>query len=708
MRRFRMRKTLMDYMVIAITPALIMLLVGSLVFFLLTVFYDGLYDSRLRFIFSCFVFAIVLIARISIEEGNERAVLFAVPLAVVMLVAVMRFSDLNLLFSISLIGLIWWSTDRLTWDSTVIDDQVDSSGEGLLQTLGLDTSDSKSTEGQTTPEPFATTSPEDPPQQTGWFTQRRRQQSGHAPGRWVIYFSLAALPLFGFGQAMIPNATPARLHASFNQMVVYVAAGIGLLMTTSFLGLRRYLRQRQMEMPVNVSGVWLGVGSAMIVGILVLCTALPRPVGGLSVARPFAVDSEDRTPNHWGPFDDGPEDEESGSKTVVDDQKTGRGGPKAGNKGAGNQGSTKGSGSRAKSDRGAKGKGTKSQSGKGKQQSGQGKSQESGGKGEKSGGKGTGDRKSAKGESKGSNKNQSDPSGSQKSSPGEKQSASGNKQNKQQQASPQQGQKNPSEESRGSQQKEKQGQQPDSSDQAEGAEQSSRAEPDQLTSMKDNRSSSRSSSAGSRRRSRQSGTRRRSPQTAGKNNALAPPNLLSSSLSGLGLLAKLVFWLVLIALAIWWIWKNWAQVVVAWQKFLADLIGFWNRLFGQTSKAEPSSQDVVESASPVRPFSAFRNPFSSGLATRTPIHELVRYSFEAVEAWSRERGWPREESQTPLEFVRHIARVDPSVRAAVVKLGDLYSCAAYADGTLASSNLDYLQDLWKQLETAPPHVPHPT
>ena len=103
-----------------------------------------------------------------------------------------------------------------------------------------------------------------------------------------------------------------------------------------------------------------------------------------------------------------------------------------------------------------------------------------------------------------------------------------------------------------------------------------------------------------------------------------------------------------------------------------------------------------------------QNPFSSGLATRTPIHELVRYSFEAVEAWSRERGWPREESQTPLEFVRHIARVDPSVRAAVVKLGDLYSCAAYADGTLASSNLDYLQDLWKQLETAPPHVPHPT
>ena len=41
MARLRLGKTLMDYMVIAITPVLIMLLVGSLTFFLLTVFYLG-------------------------------------------------------------------------------------------------------------------------------------------------------------------------------------------------------------------------------------------------------------------------------------------------------------------------------------------------------------------------------------------------------------------------------------------------------------------------------------------------------------------------------------------------------------------------------------------------------------------------------------------------------------------------------------------
>ena len=39
----RLRQTLMDYMVIGISPALIMGMVGSLLFFLLTVFYHGQY-----------------------------------------------------------------------------------------------------------------------------------------------------------------------------------------------------------------------------------------------------------------------------------------------------------------------------------------------------------------------------------------------------------------------------------------------------------------------------------------------------------------------------------------------------------------------------------------------------------------------------------------------------------------------------------------
>ena len=59
-----------------------MLLVGSLVFFLLAVFYSGRFEIRLHWIMFWFVFASVLIARIAIEHGSESAGLYGLLLAI--------------------------------------------------------------------------------------------------------------------------------------------------------------------------------------------------------------------------------------------------------------------------------------------------------------------------------------------------------------------------------------------------------------------------------------------------------------------------------------------------------------------------------------------------------------------------------------------------------------------------------------------------
>src|SRR5687767_6118414 len=134
----RLYKTTADYLTIAVTPALIMALVSSLVFFLLLVFYRGEFGGRLQYIMFLFVFAAVLIARIAMEEGRERAMVFSVALAVATAVVVSRFSDLGMFVNFGLLGLIWWCADRLTWDCTLIDDHENASGEGLLQTVGLD------------------------------------------------------------------------------------------------------------------------------------------------------------------------------------------------------------------------------------------------------------------------------------------------------------------------------------------------------------------------------------------------------------------------------------------------------------------------------------------------------------------------------------------------------------------------------------------
>ena len=71
MARNRSRGTLVDYLVAAIEPALIMIMVGSLMFFLLDIWYEGEVLDRLRWILFWFVFGIVLITRVSMQIGSD-------------------------------------------------------------------------------------------------------------------------------------------------------------------------------------------------------------------------------------------------------------------------------------------------------------------------------------------------------------------------------------------------------------------------------------------------------------------------------------------------------------------------------------------------------------------------------------------------------------------------------------------------------------
>src|SRR5205823_863012 len=137
-------------------------------------------------------------------------------------------------------------------------------GEGLLQASGLE---------KVTPDPReadpAEPEPDEKPAKkedglAAWWERmqrhRDRRKKKRTPGVWVVYFSLAALPLFGLGQSLIPPEEDGRRRYTFWLLTVYVASGLGLLLTTCFLGLRRYLRQRRLKMPAAMTGTWLTVG----------------------------------------------------------------------------------------------------------------------------------------------------------------------------------------------------------------------------------------------------------------------------------------------------------------------------------------------------------------------------------------------------------------------------------------------------------------
>src|SRR6476620_11421330 len=140
--------TTTDYVVTALSPVLVMLMVGSLVFFLVEVLYEGKYSGRLLYTFFFFVAGAVLVARIAIEAGASRASLYGFILGVVTYLALLSYVEypgggwlrsFGWLVNLGLMVLIWWSAHKLTWDCTHIDEKQKGAGRGVLSAAGLDT-----------------------------------------------------------------------------------------------------------------------------------------------------------------------------------------------------------------------------------------------------------------------------------------------------------------------------------------------------------------------------------------------------------------------------------------------------------------------------------------------------------------------------------------------------------------------------------------
>src|SRR5690349_5655062 len=108
-------KTAADYMAIAVCPALIMVLVGSLVFYLVQIGYSGEWVGRLQWTLFWFVFAMVLVSRIAIEQSTGAA--FGYGLALAGATSIMLSRYLGFLWGVwLLLALIWWACNKIVWD----------------------------------------------------------------------------------------------------------------------------------------------------------------------------------------------------------------------------------------------------------------------------------------------------------------------------------------------------------------------------------------------------------------------------------------------------------------------------------------------------------------------------------------------------------------------------------------------------------------
>lgn len=293
--------TIGDYVVTALSPILIMGLVGSLAYFLLDILYAGQHIGRMRWMLLFFVVGAVLIGRISIQIDRTRAWLYGAALGGAVFLAMLKYvqypegSSLAVagpIFNLLIIAAVLWSANKLTWDCTYVDETVEDAGGGLLEDIrddlaGVDREQS-------------VIGAETPP--TSDAPGKRR--TAKPMGRWVVFFSLAALPLFGLGQALIPADATGRRNYAFWLMTIYVGCGLGLLLTTTLLGLRRYLRRRKLKMPMAMTGLWIGSGFAMIVAFLAIAAIMPLSHPEFSLLPIKPLGSAEREASRHAPKSD--------------------------------------------------------------------------------------------------------------------------------------------------------------------------------------------------------------------------------------------------------------------------------------------------------------------------------------------------------------------------------------------------------------------
>jgi len=271
-----------DWLVLAVTPALLVSLVSCLLFFIVDILYRGRHGGRMEWILFFSTVGMVLIGRVRlIDEIAKRAGLYSAALGGLVWIGLGMYIPppdgwpfpAHIAAMGTLVALGFWVTRILVLDTTDLNDDDEIEGQGLLAAGGLEDDPAERLRAQV----------ENATGRAHLQKIIKPARIRRPPGGMVVLFCLVTLPLFGLGQALIPVSEQERRWRSLLLLMGYLGSGFLLLLTCCFLGLRRYVARRGISMPPSMAAAWLGTGS-LVVGIVLLGALLiPRPAdtGGI-------------------------------------------------------------------------------------------------------------------------------------------------------------------------------------------------------------------------------------------------------------------------------------------------------------------------------------------------------------------------------------------------------------------------------------------
>jgi len=422
---------------------------------------------------------------------------------------------------------------------------------------------------------------------------------------------------------------------------VYLGSGLGLLMLTSLLGLERYVNKRGAELPGIVSRTWMVVGTLFALAVMLVMLILPSPSisNGLENALAFLT-TNTKEPNKHALGKDGQKQGENPNNEKVDNQ------AKDALKRDGDKGEVKGKGKDGK------------QSSKNKSQSDNKSDSKSGGKG-KSQGK---DQKS-------------DPKSGDKSSPKSKSQT-----------------KDKGQRPQGD--KDAQDQKSKTKSKDSGKKQGDKGQDEPNDKVKRPPKDQQAKNPPQKQEQKQA-------QKQGNNNGRAKPgpapnpaSKIATSISkSLGSVIKLLVYTVGII----------ALLITLWL-FRDELTKLWNDLFGANPESETTetADHKKQLEKPQPSFESFREPFSSGQASKWTSAQTIQYTFQALEAWGRGYQQPRDNDQTPHEFAKQLVTVDKEVAGEARRLADLHGQSLFSENDVDQKDASQLRKIWKLMSSKSP------
>ncbi len=289
------RNFIVEIAVTVFVPVFIMLLVGSLVYFLLDIrslFFEAS-SGRLKFVIFNYIIGCVLINRVAALYGEGGgAGMYALLLGGVMLLFMWTFSGQHgalavevplfgsaspFITNVIIVAVIWWTSNKLTKECCIDKPDEVAAGQGLVTTVR---GDEEGRGGLL--DRFKARWPQK--KKKGKEEDRERLPKKH-PGISVVYYSIAALILFGIGQQVVPSDQTEIQTRVFLCMFVFVLSALALLLLTSLSGLRHYFAEKKVEIPPGVGFYWVAVGAVVILAVAIFADFLPRPPSTIPMLR---------------------------------------------------------------------------------------------------------------------------------------------------------------------------------------------------------------------------------------------------------------------------------------------------------------------------------------------------------------------------------------------------------------------------------------